>query len=140
MLKSAGRGVTIANAHPATKKAASDIMEEAYGKGFVQATKKYQDLPSGKVTVNDNVVLDVFYRLKGDDQQVAVFQGVTVSDKRLVRVYYQIENLPGIEINPDVLERSDKLAIVAHDLFSREAAGKCSSHEKNDDVLIFKVF
>ncbi len=42
MLEWAGRGVTIANAHPATKKAASDIMEEAYGKGFVQATKKYR--------------------------------------------------------------------------------------------------
>jgi hypothetical protein len=42
MLEWAGRGVTIANAHPATKTAASDVMEEAYGKGFVQATKKYR--------------------------------------------------------------------------------------------------
>jgi phosphoglycolate phosphatase (TIGR01487 family) len=42
MLEWAGKGVTIANAHPATKKVASDVMEEAYGKGFVQATKKYR--------------------------------------------------------------------------------------------------
>lgn len=41
MLTAAGRGVTIANAHPATKAAASDVMEEGYGKGFVQAVKKY---------------------------------------------------------------------------------------------------
>jgi phosphoglycolate phosphatase len=41
MLKWAGRGVTIANAHPTTKAAASDVMEEGYGKGFVQAVKKY---------------------------------------------------------------------------------------------------
>jgi hypothetical protein len=42
MLAWAGRGVTIANAHPATKAAASDVMEEGYGKGFVQAVKKYR--------------------------------------------------------------------------------------------------
>jgi phosphoglycolate phosphatase len=41
MLQWAGRGVTIANAHPVTKAAASDVMEEGYGKGFVQAVKKY---------------------------------------------------------------------------------------------------
>jgi hypothetical protein len=41
MLQWAGRGVTIANAHPATKAAASDVMEEGFGKGFVQAVKKY---------------------------------------------------------------------------------------------------
>ena len=42
MLEWAGRGVTIANAHPATKAAASDVMEEANGRGFVQAVKKYR--------------------------------------------------------------------------------------------------
>jgi len=42
MLEWAGRGVTIANAHPQTKKAASDVMEEANGRGFVQAVKKYR--------------------------------------------------------------------------------------------------
>jgi hypothetical protein len=42
MLEWAGRGVTVANAHPATKTAASDVMEEANGKGFVQAVKKYR--------------------------------------------------------------------------------------------------
>ena len=42
MLEWAGRGVTIANAHPATKTAASDVMEEANGTGFVQAVKKYR--------------------------------------------------------------------------------------------------
>ncbi|MFZ1898157.1 phosphoglycolate phosphatase [Methanoregula sp.] len=42
MLEWAGRGVTIANAHPATKAAASDVMDEGYGKGFVQAVKKYR--------------------------------------------------------------------------------------------------
>ncbi len=41
MLQWAGRGVTIANAHPATKTVASDVMEEGFGKGFVQAVKKY---------------------------------------------------------------------------------------------------
>ncbi|MEN6396054.1 MAG: phosphoglycolate phosphatase [Methanoregula sp.] len=41
MLELAGRGVTIANAHPATKAAVSDVMEEGYGMGFVQAVKKY---------------------------------------------------------------------------------------------------
>ena len=42
MLEGAGRGVTIANAHPATKAAASDVMKEANGMGFVQAVKKYR--------------------------------------------------------------------------------------------------
>jgi hypothetical protein len=42
MLAAAGRGVTLANAHPTTKAAASDVMEEGYGKGFVQAVKKYR--------------------------------------------------------------------------------------------------
>jgi len=42
MLAAAGRGVTLANAHPATKTAASDVMEDGYGKGFVQAVKKYR--------------------------------------------------------------------------------------------------
>ena len=41
MLAAAG-GVTLANAHPATKAAASDVMEDGYGKGFVQAVKKYR--------------------------------------------------------------------------------------------------
>jgi hypothetical protein len=41
MLKWAGKGVTIANAHPSTKAAASDVMGEGYGNGFVQAVKKY---------------------------------------------------------------------------------------------------
>ena len=93
MLEQAGRGVTIANAHPETKAAASDVMEDGYGKGFI-SRKKVFALSSGKVTVNDDIVLDVFYRLKGDDQQVAVFQCVTVGDKGLVRVDDQVENLP----------------------------------------------
>ena len=42
MLEWAGRGVTIANAHPLTKAAASDVMDEANGRGFVQAVKKYR--------------------------------------------------------------------------------------------------
>jgi hypothetical protein len=42
MLAAAGRGVTLANAHPSTKAAASDVMEDGYGKGFVQAVKKYR--------------------------------------------------------------------------------------------------
>jgi len=42
MLEKAGRGVTIANAPPKTKAAASDVMEDGYGTGFVQAVKKYR--------------------------------------------------------------------------------------------------
>ena len=42
MLLAAGRGVTVANAHPATKKAASDVMDARFGTGFVQAVKKYR--------------------------------------------------------------------------------------------------
>ena len=42
MLMAAGKGVTVANAHPETKKAASDVMDEEYGSGFVQAVKKYR--------------------------------------------------------------------------------------------------
>ena len=42
MLKSAGKGVTVANAHPETKKAASDVMDESYGAGFRKAVKKYR--------------------------------------------------------------------------------------------------
>lgn len=41
MLQWAGMGITIANAHPETKKAAAEVMDEPYGKGFVQAAKKY---------------------------------------------------------------------------------------------------
>jgi sucrose-phosphate phosphatase-like hydrolase, Archaeal len=42
MLTVAGKGVTLANAHPGTKKAASDVMDAGYGTGFVQAVKKYR--------------------------------------------------------------------------------------------------
>jgi hypothetical protein len=42
MLTAAGLGVAIANANPSTKMAASDVMEEANGRGFVQAVKKYR--------------------------------------------------------------------------------------------------
>ena len=42
MIEWAGKGVTIANGHPETKRAASDVMDESYGKGFVQAIKKYR--------------------------------------------------------------------------------------------------
>ena len=42
MLTAAGKGVTVANAHIETKKAASDVMDKGYGTGFVQAVKKYR--------------------------------------------------------------------------------------------------
>jgi phosphoglycolate phosphatase (TIGR01487 family) len=42
MIAAAGKGVTVANAHPETKKAASDVMDAGYGTGFVQAVKKYR--------------------------------------------------------------------------------------------------
>ena len=42
MLTAAGKGVTVANAHIETKKAASDVMDMGYGTGFVQAVKKYR--------------------------------------------------------------------------------------------------
>ena len=42
MLTAAGKGVTVANAHIETKKAASDVMDNEYGTGFVQAVKKYR--------------------------------------------------------------------------------------------------
>lgn len=41
MLKTAGIGVAVANAHPDTKAAAHDVMEKEYGEGFVEAIKKY---------------------------------------------------------------------------------------------------
>ncbi|MFA5331332.1 MAG: phosphoglycolate phosphatase [Methanoregula sp.] len=42
MIRLAGRGVTLANAHPETKAAASAVMDESYGNGFVKAVKKYR--------------------------------------------------------------------------------------------------
>jgi len=42
MLAAAGKGVTLANAHAETKKAAADVMDAGYGTGFVQAVKKYR--------------------------------------------------------------------------------------------------
>ena len=42
MLTAAGKGVTLANAHAETKKAAADVMDTGYGTGFVQAVKKYR--------------------------------------------------------------------------------------------------
>lgn len=42
MLAAAGRGVTVANAHPETKKAASDVIDAEYGTGFKKAVKKYR--------------------------------------------------------------------------------------------------
>ena len=41
MLKTAGIGVTVANAHPDTKAAAQFIAEKEYGDGFVEAIEKY---------------------------------------------------------------------------------------------------
>lgn len=41
MLKTAGIGVTVANAHPDTKTVAQYTAEKEYGKGFVEAVKKY---------------------------------------------------------------------------------------------------
>jgi phosphoglycolate phosphatase (TIGR01487 family) len=41
MLKTAGIGITVANAHPDTKAAAQYIAEKKYGDGFVEAVEKY---------------------------------------------------------------------------------------------------
>jgi len=41
MLKAAGIGVTVANAHPETKAAAVYISKKAYGDGFIEAVEKY---------------------------------------------------------------------------------------------------
>ena len=41
MLKTAGIGVTVANAHPDTKAAAQFVAEKKYGDGFVEAIEKY---------------------------------------------------------------------------------------------------
>ena len=42
MLETAGIGVTVANAHPETKAVADYVAEKAYGKGFVEAIRKYE--------------------------------------------------------------------------------------------------
>lgn len=41
MLKTAGIGITVANAHPDTKTAAQYVAEKRYGDGFVEAIEKY---------------------------------------------------------------------------------------------------
>lgn len=41
MLKTAGIGITVANAHPETKAVAAYVAEKGYGDGFVEAVKKY---------------------------------------------------------------------------------------------------
>lgn len=41
MLKTAGIGITVANAHPDTKAAAQYVAEKGYGDGFVEAIEKY---------------------------------------------------------------------------------------------------
>ena len=41
MLKTAGVGVTVANAHPDTKAAAEYVAEKGYGEGFVETIEKY---------------------------------------------------------------------------------------------------
>lgn len=42
MLKTAGIGVTVANAHPDTKAVAQYVAEKEYGEGFVELIKKYE--------------------------------------------------------------------------------------------------
>lgn len=42
MLKAAGIGVTVANAHPDTKAVAQYVTKKEYGDGFVEAIKKYE--------------------------------------------------------------------------------------------------
>ena len=41
MLKTAGIGITVANAHPDTKAVAQYIAGKEYGDGFVEAVEKY---------------------------------------------------------------------------------------------------
>jgi phosphoglycolate phosphatase (TIGR01487 family) len=41
MLATAGIGITVANAHPEVKAAATYVTEKEYGEGFVEAVKKY---------------------------------------------------------------------------------------------------
>ena len=41
MLKTAGIGITVANAHPDTKEAAQYVSKKEYGDGFVEAVEKY---------------------------------------------------------------------------------------------------
>ena len=41
MLRTAGIGVTVANAHPDTKAVAEFIAEKEYGNGFVEVITKY---------------------------------------------------------------------------------------------------
>lgn len=42
MLETAGIGVTVANAHPATKAVAQYVAEKEYGDGFVEVIRKYK--------------------------------------------------------------------------------------------------
>jgi len=42
MLKTAGIGITVANAHPETKAVAQYVATKEYGEGFVEAIKKYE--------------------------------------------------------------------------------------------------
>ncbi len=42
MLKTAGMGITVANAHPGIKVVADYVSEKEYGDGFVDALKKYE--------------------------------------------------------------------------------------------------
>jgi len=42
MLKTAGIGVTVANAHPETKAVVQYVATKEYGDGFVEAIKKYE--------------------------------------------------------------------------------------------------
>ena len=42
MLKTAGMGITVANAHPGIKAVAAYVSEKEYGSGFVDALKKYE--------------------------------------------------------------------------------------------------
>ena len=41
MIRTAGIGITVANAHPETKAVAAYVAEKEYGDGFVEAVKKY---------------------------------------------------------------------------------------------------
>jgi phosphoglycolate phosphatase len=54
MLTMAGTGVTVANAHPDVKAVAQYVSEKEYGKGFVEAVKKY--LPYFRATKRSTTI------------------------------------------------------------------------------------
>lgn len=91
-----------------------------------------------QITVDNNIIFYILYRLERNEHLVPI-HSVTISPECLIRFDDQVNYLPGIEIDHDVLESSNEHAIVTHYSFLCKGPAEGFAHTEFEVFLLFKL-